>query len=66
MAGVVVADCMNESIAFEIASTAPATPAGNARQAGIMPMRTSVLPGPGVSGVPWAVLSETLAAGGIT
>ena len=34
-----------------------------ARQAGLPPIRTVVLPGPGLSGVPWLVESVTLAAG---
>ncbi|WP_337589430.1 hypothetical protein [Paenibacillus contaminans] len=37
-----------------------------ARQAGIPPINTFTLPGPGPSGVPWPVISPTLAAGGIS
>jgi hypothetical protein len=43
---------MNEFIAFEMAPTAVPTDAGNARQAGMYPINTFELPGPGLSGLP--------------
>jgi hypothetical protein len=50
---------------FEIAFTAAAAPAGKARQAGIPPISTVVLPGPGASGDPWLVGSPVRAAKGM-
>src|SRR5450759_1250077 len=63
--GVICGLTLNELISFEIDWTALAIADGRARQAGMTPIMTVGLPGPGPSGVPWLVVLVKLAAIGI-